>query len=164
MHQQTIRHFRKLPVAAFTLSLLLSSSCQRSSDKDVSAEIVALERAALDRWGKGDPQGYLDRMAPEITYFDPAVEKRIDDLPAMRAYLIPITGKIGISHYDMLAPKVQRHGAVAVLTFNLIDYGAHLEGRTDVATRWNSTEIYAQIDGTWRIIHSHWSYIKPDLK
>jgi len=130
----------------------------------VSAEIIALERAALDRWGKGDPQGYMDRFAPGITYFDPAVEKRIDDLAAMRAYLAPLTGKIGISRYDMLAPKVQRHGAVAVLTFNLIDYGAHLDGRTDVPTRWNSTEIYAQVEGTWKIIHSHWSYIKPDLK
>jgi hypothetical protein len=30
-------------------------------------EIVALELGALDRWGHGDPQGYLEIMAPEVT-------------------------------------------------------------------------------------------------
>ena len=29
-------------------------------------EIVALERGALDRWGNGDPQGYLEIMAPVV--------------------------------------------------------------------------------------------------
>jgi ketosteroid isomerase-like protein len=30
--------------------------------------------------------------------------------------------------------------------------------------RWNATEVYSRIDGRWRIVHSHWSYVKPDLK
>ena len=34
-------------------------------------EILALERAALDRWGKGDPDGYIEIYSSEITYFDP---------------------------------------------------------------------------------------------
>ena len=34
-------------------------------------ELVALERSALDRWIKLDPQGDLDIQAPEVTYFDP---------------------------------------------------------------------------------------------
>ena len=29
--------------------------------------------------------------------------------------------------------------------------------------RWNSTEVYQRINGSWKIIHSHWSYVKPDL-
>lgn len=35
--------------------------------------IIALERAALDRWGKGDPKGFLETYAPDVTYFDPGV-------------------------------------------------------------------------------------------
>jgi len=31
-------------------------------------------------------------------------------------------------------------------------------------TRWNATEVYRSIDGRWRIIHSHWSYVKPLLR
>ena len=30
--------------------------------------------------------------------------------------------------------------------------------------RWNSSEMYGLVDGTWRIVHSHWSFIKPELK
>jgi hypothetical protein len=29
--------------------------------------IIAMERAALDRWGVGDPHGYLEIMAPEVS-------------------------------------------------------------------------------------------------
>jgi len=50
-------------------------------------ELVALERSALDRWIKLDPQGYSDLQAPEITYFDPFTERRVDGLDAMQVRL-----------------------------------------------------------------------------
>ena len=151
-----------LPSAAF--ATLLMCSCGGDSSNDVTAEIVALERASLDRWGKGDPQGYIENFATEITYFDPAVEKRVDGLPAMQAYLTPFTGKIKVDHFDMIGAKVQHHATVAVLTFNLISYGKKPDGTDTTLARWNSTEVYAQIEGKWKIVHNHWSYIKPELK
>jgi hypothetical protein len=30
--------------------------------------------------------------------------------------------------------------------------------------RWNSTEVYQRFNGSWKIVHSHWSYVKPVLK
>jgi len=125
---------------------------------------AAMERAALDRWGKGDPQGYLEVMAPEVTYFDPMQAKRVDGLPAMKSLLVPLTGKVTVRRYDMVDPKVQRHGDVALLTFNLVSYQAQPDGAEKAVARWNSTETYARLEGQWRIIHSHWSYIKPELK
>ena len=44
-------------------------SCSRPSDDFQPDTIVALERGALDRWGKGDPQGFFDIMATGQTYF-----------------------------------------------------------------------------------------------
>lgn len=55
-------------------------------------EIVALERAALDRWGHGDPEGFLETYGPEVTYFDPFTAKRVDGLPAMRERYGPSRG------------------------------------------------------------------------
>jgi hypothetical protein len=49
---------------------------------DLHEEIIALERSALDRWITFDPQGYLDLSAPEVTYFDPMRDKRVDGLEA----------------------------------------------------------------------------------
>ncbi len=128
----------------------------------IKIEIIVLERAALERWGKGDPQGYLEIMAPDMTYFDPALEKRLDGLAAVKEYIVPFTGKIRIDSYEMINPQVQRYGDVAVLTFNLIDSVKRPDREEKV--RWNSTEVYRQIDGNWKIVHSHWSYIKPPLK
>jgi len=126
--------------------------------------IIAMERAALDRWGAGDPQGYLEIMAPEVTYFDPVQERRVDGLPAMTALLVSWTGKIKVDHYDMVSPMVQQHGDVALLTFNLVSYRRRADGTEHAIAHWNSTEVYARVNGTWRIVHSHWSFVKPDLK
>jgi ketosteroid isomerase-like protein len=122
--------------------------------------IIALERGALDRWGKGDPQGYLELYAPEVTYFDPMQEGRIDGAAAMQTLYGPIKGMVKVDSFAMIKPTVQRHGDVALLTFNLLSY-ARTQTGAPIAVRWNSTEVYARSQGQWRIIHSHWSFIKP---
>src|SRR5437763_14079525 len=93
-------------------------SCSRSTDDFPPDTIVALERAALDRWGKGDPQGFFEIMASDQTYFDPTTAKRIDGQDALKNYFAPFTGKIKSDRYEMIDPKVQRSGDLAVLTFN----------------------------------------------
>ena len=130
-------------------------------------ELVSLERAALDRWIQLDPQGYLDLYAQELTYFDPTTEKRVDGVRAMQERLAAMKNvKLPFTkpRYELLDPRVQRHGDVAVLTFNAVNHGT-LPGQPEsVLSRWNSTEVYGRVDGKWKIIHSHWSYVKPELK
>jgi len=41
------------------------------ADDDPSETIIAMERAALDRWGRGDSPGFLEISAPDVVYFDP---------------------------------------------------------------------------------------------
>jgi ketosteroid isomerase-like protein len=150
-------------LALFTWSL--TTACTRPVDDFKPETIIALERAALDRWDQGDPNGYLDTYAPEVTYFDPVTEKRIDGLEAMRKYYAPLAGKIHVDRYDMLNPVVQHHGDVAVLSYNLVNYGASFDGKPEAVPHpWNSTKIYARIANEWKIVHDHWSYIKPELK
>jgi len=132
--------------------------------EDVAGQILALERAALERWGNGDPGGYLELTAEEYTYFDPTLEKRIDGLKAITEYYKPIRGLIHVDRFEFVNPNVQVHGDVAVLTFNLIDYAKQADGSNYASSRWNSTEVYAKIDGEWKLIHSHWSFTKPELK
>jgi ketosteroid isomerase-like protein len=134
---------------------------------NLSREIIALERSALDRWITGDPQGYLDLYAPEMTYFDPFREKRVDGLEAMErlfAWMKETKSPIKDPRYEMIGPKLQRHGNVTLLTFNLINYGKLPNQPETELARWNSTEVYCRFDGRWKIIHSHWSFIKPELK
>jgi hypothetical protein len=149
------------------LLALLGASCAGAhavGDDYSPDQIIALERGAIDRWGKGDPQGYYEIMASEETYFDPITEKRLDGLEALKAHVAPFAGKISVERYEMLDPRVQRDGNVAVLTFNLLDHGARLAGVDQGTPHWNSTEVYRRIGGAWWIVHSHWSYVKPELR
>ena len=139
--------------AAVTLGGRAPATSAAEADQDT---VVAHERAALDRWGKGDPNGFLETYAPEITYFDPGIERRIDGHSAMTEYLLPFTGKIKVARYEMIGTKVQRHGDVALLTYNLRSEAVKPDGKT-VTVRWNSTSVYARTGNAWKVVHSHWS-------
>jgi ketosteroid isomerase-like protein len=133
----------------------------------VLEELVALERSALDRWIIFDPDGYLGLYAPDVTYFDPTTQRRVAGLTAMQTRLAPMkTMKPPFSdpRYELIEPRVQRHGDVALLTFNLINYGKLSDGAERELARWNSTEVYSRVNGQWKIIHSHWSYTQPQEK
>ncbi len=153
----------------FVLIVLLTAVCMgsgaaRMAGQSSDADVIATERGALERWGKGDPGGFLDIYADEVTYFDPTVERRIDGRAAMSAFLAPFRGKFKIHRFEMVNPKVQHSGDIAVLSYNLVNYQLGADGTERPATRWNSTVVFRRIDGKWRTIHSHWSFTKPDLK
>jgi ketosteroid isomerase-like protein len=118
--------------------------------------IIAMERAALDRWGKGDPSGFLEISAEDVAYFDPFQERRIDGIVALTGLYESIRGTVRVERYELIDPRVQVFDGTAVLTFNYVGYGG--DGQ---ASRWNCTEVYHRADDGWKIVQTHWSFIKP---
>lgn len=129
-------------------------------DPTTADHLIALERAALDRWGNGDPSGFLELYATAITYFDPATAERVDGHDAMARYYAPWTGKIHVHRYEMLHPQVVVDGDMALLTYNLVNYHRDGSGAESVGSRWNSTTVFRRRDGSWQSIHSHWSFTR----
>ena len=123
-------------------------------DKTIAA-ILAMERAALDRWAKGDPSGFLEICAPDVVYFDPTLERRLDGLEALTRLYERVRGQIHITRYELLHPQVQFCGDAAVLTFNFASESG------DKTARWNCTEVYRRTPNGWRIIQTHWSFTQP---
>ena len=120
------------------------------------ALIIEIEKTALKEWCSGNPSGYLEIYAPDITYFDPIHEKRIDGFEKMEALYEGLRGKIKADRYEILDPVVQLSGSMAVLSYHLYSYAAN-----DV-WKWNCTEVYLLNDmHQWKIIHNHWSLIQP---
>lgn len=154
-----------MPIALFTLTMmmaipLLAAVPAAKPADDPTAEIIAMEKAMLDRWGTGDTDSFLELAAPEITYFDPSLEKRLDGREAFEKFLAPLKGTFRVPKYEMIDPKVQVHGEAAVLSYNMIDYD-----ETGINTfRMNVTEVYARHDGRWMLVHSHFSITKPQIK
>lgn len=127
------------------------------ADEALTNKIIAIERAALEEWNKGNPDAYLIIYATDYTYFDPYLEKRVDGFDAIKKLYDGIKGQVSVDHYEMIDPMVQILAKdVAVLTFNLYSYSGN------EVYKWNCTEVFnLQPDKAWKIIHTHWSYIRP---
>src|SRR4026207_1145588 len=88
-------------VAAMFAGFAMITAPVITADDFKPETIIALERAAIDRWGRGDPQGFLETYAQDVSYFAPSEKHRTDGLAAMRDILLPITGKVKIDKYEM---------------------------------------------------------------
>jgi ketosteroid isomerase-like protein len=140
----------------FTLLIFTKMVFSQTGNTSISETIIALEKEALEKWNQGNPNAYLDISANDVNYFDPFNELRLDGLEKLKQYYEPIKGQVHVSRYEMVNPKVTATNDMAVLTFNLYSF----EGSE--ASKWNCTEVYRlEPGGQWKIVHTHWSFIKP---
>lgn len=125
------------------------------SAENIASTIIKLECDALERWGKGDPSGFLEICAPDVVYFDPDLHRRIDGIESLTSYYENIRGKVFFNRFELLNPVVQVVGDAAILTFNYVSYPADGKARP-----WNCTEVYRLSHNKWRIIQTHWSFTR----
>ncbi len=125
----------------------------------VLGELMALESKAMERWRKGDPWGFIEISAPDVTYFDTGTEQRIDGREALSAEYAEREGKIFYDVMDFIDPRVQVCGQLASLFYRFLSTRLNPDGSVSKRTPWNCTEVYRKIDGQWKIIHTHWSLI-----
>lgn len=119
--------------------------------RDAASAVLAMERAALARWGRGDPSGFLEICDPEVVYFDPFQPRRLNGLAELTSLYESLRGEVRTDAWELIDPRVEVAGGTAVLTFNY----ASRTGETQ--HRWNCTEVYRRREGAWRIIQTHWS-------
>ncbi len=125
----------------------------------VLGELMRLECAAMARWRKGDPWGFVDLYAPDVTYFDTGTPWRIDGRQALSDEYKKRQGKIFYDVMDFIEPQVQVCGDMAVLFYRFLSTWLNSDGSVSKRTPWNCTEVYQLLEGSWKIIHNHWSYI-----
>lgn len=126
------------------------------NQKSAEDAVVALERAVQERWCKGDPFGYSDNGADDLTYFDHLAETQLMGLAAVKNHLAGFEGKVDVPRSEMANTKVRVHGDMAVLTFNWYSYSK--DG--DVTSRWNATEVFRRAGDAWKYVHMHWSIVQ----
>lgn len=148
-----------MKILILIIALMSSISVDSQDNDSISKLIIGMEKSALERWNNGDPSGFLEISANEVVYFDPMTEQRLDGLDKLTDLYEKIRGKIHVDRYEMINPKVQSVDKMAVLTFNLISYFG------DKYQKWNCTEVYrVEKESKWKIIQSHWSFTKPNIK
>ena len=148
---------RGLALLAFLAALLPACPSRPAGQSDTEETILALERRAMDRWARGDPLGYLDIDAEDVTYFDDiGANSRINGIDAMRTYFTSLQGKIPPHRYELVDPDVQVYGDVGILTLR---YNAFAADGQPLA-HWKATSVYHRRGKEWRIVHAHWSKVK----
>lgn len=128
-----------------------------AEEQRLAEHIIGLEKAALEKWFKGDTSGY-ERLWSErsFTYFDAVVTERIDDHATIAEFLKTIEGKLFADSYEFRSPRVQIGQDMAVLTYQLF------AETTLINMEYNCIEVYQkEEDGEWHVIHSTWSFIRP---
>jgi len=134
----------------------LAAETIHAQPASLSNTIIALERGAMDRWLKGDPAGYLDLLADDVTIFDPRLDSRMDGRTAAVAFFAPrVSGTASIPKFEFVNPRVLAIGDAAVLTYNLLTYDAN----GAVTSRWNFSEVYRRSGQRWEIVQSHASFV-----
>jgi ketosteroid isomerase-like protein len=126
-------------------------------ESEIAATLIELERRAMERWAHGDPDGFLELSDPEVSYFDPFVEHRLDGLDALRNLYEQLRGQVHIDTFNFIEPRVQVAGDAAVLSFRFRSSG------NEGAMLWNTTEVYRRTAAGWRIVHTHWALHRPQL-
>jgi len=147
-----------------TAALALAAAGESADDPDpVLQELMRLEDGAMERWRQGDPMGWAEIAAPEVTYVDPGLFRPIVGHEAYTKYLEPLKGKIVYGGSEYTRPKAAVYGDVAVLTYNYRGTTRKPDGTLERYAPWNTTEVYARLEGQWRIIHTHWSYLEAQV-
>jgi ketosteroid isomerase-like protein len=131
-------------------------------NEGVLGELMALEASAMERWRKGDPWGFIELSAPDVTYFDTGTPQRINGLDALKAEYKLREGKIFYDVMEFIDPCVQVYGDLAVLFYRFFSTRLSPDGSVAFRTPWNCSEIFRRMDGTWKIIHTHWSHIRGE--
>ena len=129
-----------------------------TTETDIAELLIGMERAAMVRWGNGDPDGFLEISDPDVSYFDPFTDRRLDGIESLRALYHQIRGQVRLDRFEFLEPRVQVAGDAAVLTFRFESHGS------DGSMQWNTTEVYRKTEAGWRIIHTHWAFYRPRLE
>jgi len=156
-HWSLLHH--KLPGS---LEVPLPVQLSRQEYPGILGEIMALESAAMERWRKGDPYGFIELYTPEATYFDTGTPQRLSG-QGLRAEL---ARRKGLIHYDVMefiAPAIQVQGDMAVLFYRFCSTRLNPDGSIASRIPWNCSEVYVRSAEQWRILHNHWSYIRGEL-
>lgn len=131
----------------------------QTTNQQVADEIMNMVKA---HWAAdiADPTNAAEinkNTADDYTEFNPAYSTRIDG-KATGMRLAEASSKDPNRRVaaEMLNPKVQVYGDVAILTYNYAGVTKNKDGETK-PSRAKSTRVYAKIAGKWKLVHGNFA-------
>ena len=146
-------------------TILIAFACATAAfageDPKVAAEVIAAARAqwAVETAG-GSIAEEMATVADDYTEFNPDYPVRLDGKTA-NSKLYEASERDGTKPVaaDMMDPKVQVYGDVAILTYSYTGVNQMKDGKTK-ASSGKSTRVYARQNGQWKLVHAHFSSVE----
>ena len=117
------------------------------TEEDVAATVIALEKGALDRWGQGDPMGFVEIAAPDlIREVGQKLSNGMVEIAKSHGHEMLVTGmpsmpyvrvlhEAGIKFHRALCGECTRRGAFFTSHHNWFLSAAHTE--KDLQRTWD---------------------------
>ena len=138
-----------------------ASAAFAGEDPKIAAEVMAAARAQWAVETAGGPIAEeMATVADDYTEFNPDYPVRLDGKMA-NGKLYEATEKGGMKPIasEMMNPKVQVYGDVAILTYSFAGVNQTKDGKTK-ASAGKSTRVYARQNGQWKLVHAHFSSVE----
>ncbi len=146
---------------AIVIAFAYASAAFAGEDPKIAAEVIAAARAQWAVETAGGPIAQeMATVADDYTEFNPDYPVRLDGKMA-NGKLYEATEKGGMKPIasEMMNPKVQVYGDVAILTYSFAGVNQTKDGKTK-ASAGKSTRVYARQNGQWKLVHAHFSSVE----
>lgn len=120
--------------------------------------LVEFEKSIQWQWSSGDPTGYMDALAEDVTYFDPLAEHLLVGREAVREHWKRIYADADITRQEYLNETARPISDDEVLlVFNFNTYQQDDDGEEKLFLSWDMSLIFRKTDGKWLMSHGHLS-------
>jgi ketosteroid isomerase-like protein len=144
----------------FGLLIITSNmSAQASNSQQTTDEIINIVKA---QWASeaADPSNvkeHFKNIADDYTEFNPSYSTRLEGKAlCMRLSEASSKDPGAFLAGEMLNPKVQVYGDVAILSYNFAGVVRNKDGEVE-QTRAKSTRVYAKQAGQWKLVHGNFA-------
>ncbi len=139
--------------------LTYTTSAQSGTNQQTADEIIGIVKA---QWASeiADPSNvkeHFKNIADDYTEFNNDYSTRLEG-KALSMRLSEASSKDpgAILAGEMLNPKVQIYGDVAILSYNFAGVVRNKDGEVE-PTRAKSTRVYAKQGGQWKLVHGNFA-------
>ena len=141
-----------------TAVVVFSQGAVAADDPKVAADVMAITRAqwAAEMQNKRVAEQTV-LLADDYTEFNADYPVRLEG-KALNAAMYEAQNKSGGKALlgEMMNPKVQVYGDVAILSYNYVGVNQDKDGETSPSAA-KSTRVYAKIGGQWKLVHANFA-------
>ena len=124
---------------------------------DPAQEVLEVSRRFQNAGIRGDRAVLTQIFSPSVTHFHPGAPYRFVGRDRLVQEFEAASKTQQDMRFEAVDPQVQMVGSsAAIVTYYIVESWADKNGvRTSVKEK--ATEVYSKVDGSWTMLHSHYS-------